>query len=377
MDGTLKIGVIGGGAAGFFSALSVARHHPDAHVEILEKTSKLLSKVRISGGGRCNVTNACFIKSQFAKNYPRGGKQLKKAINQFSTEDTVDWFESRGVKLKAEADNRMFPVTDSSSTIIDCLMREVEKTGVVIRTGRAVKEIKPFDGGVMLGGVRYDKVIIATGGSPKLSGFDSIKTLMGLVVQDANVRIQGSKLSYRGPVLVTHWGLSGPAVLKLSAWGARLLEESGYEFKIQVNWTQASNEEEVHQVIDEVMEEIRKKKIVNACPFDLPKKFWCFLLEKVGVDPDSQWLELGKKSRNKLVNVLFNDVYEVKGKTTFKEEFVTCGGVTLGEVDFKTMESRVCPNLYFAGEVLDVDGITGGFNFQAAWTTGFIAGRLG
>ena len=200
---------------------------------------------------------------------------------------------------------------------------------------------------------------------------------MGVVVPDTIVRIQGTKLSHKGPVLITHWGMSGPAVLKLSAWGARLLEEMRYEFKTQINWVGVANELEVNQLLDEYLQDARKKKLINACPFEIPKKFWDYLLQKSGLNPHSQWLEVGKKGRNKLINTLLNDVYEVKGKTTFKEEFVTCGGVSLSDVDFKTMQSRVCSDLYFAGEVLDVDGITGGFNFQAAWTTGFIAGRLG
>lgn len=400
MSEQLKVAIIGGGAAGFFSALSVAQHHPDASVVIFEKTSKLLSKVKVSGGGRCNVTNACFSESQLSKKYPRGGKQLKKAFSIFQASDTVEWFESRGVKFKTEEDNRMFPITDSSHTIINCLMREAEKTGIEIRLRTAVNKIESVARGVLLDSEEFDKVIVATGGSPKLVGFEwlsklghkivppvpslftfnipnnSVKRLMGVVVKDAIVRIQGTKLSHQGPVLITHWGMSGPAVLKLSAWGARDLEDMEYQFKIQVNWTAVANEVEVNVLLDEALIDIRKRKMVNACPFDIPKKFWVYLLEKSGLNPDSQWLELGKKGRNKLINNLLNDIYEVKGKTTFKEEFVTCGGVDLSDVDFKTMQSRVFPGMYFAGEVLNVDGVTGGFNFQAAWTTGFIAGRL-
>lgn len=401
MSKQLQVAIIGGGAAGFFASISVSRHHPDSRVVVFEKTSKLLSKVKVSGGGRCNVTNACFSESKLSKNYPRGGKQLKKAFSIFQATDTVEWFESRGVKLKAEADNRMFPITDSSQTIINCLIREAEKAGVEIRLRTAVGKMEKKDGGFLLDSEAFDNVIIATGGSPKLGGFDwlsnlgheivppvpslftfnipnnSVKRLMGVVVKNAVVRIQGTKLSHQGPVLITHWGMSGPAVLKLSAWGARVLEGLGYEFKIQVNWTAEANESEVNNLIDAFLIEERKKKMVNACPWDIPKKFWIYLLEKSGLDPDVPWLDLGKKGRNKLINNLLNDVYEVKGKTTFKEEFVTCGGVSLSDVDFKTMQSRVCPGMYFAGEVLDVDGVTGGFNFQTAWTTGFIAGQLG
>lgn len=400
MADELKIAVIGGGAAGFFAAISAKTHSPESHVVILEKTSKLLSKVKVSGGGRCNVTNASFSAGQLSKNYPRGGKKLKKAFKVFQATDTVEWYESRGVKLKAEDDGRMFPVSDRSQSIIDCLMREAEKVGVEIRTGSSVNKI---EAGFMLTvngkDEQFDKVIIATGGSPKSSGFDwlrtlgvsivepvpslftfnmpgnDVKKLMGVVVPEAEVRIQGTKLKQSGPVLITHWGMSGPAILKLSAWGARELADLGYEFKIQINWIGIRNEAEANEEFISSMEGMRKKKMANTNPFSLPNKFWYYILEKAGVDLECLWLDLPKKSKNRILNLLLNDVYEVKGKTTFKEEFVTCGGVVLSEVDFTTMESREVPGLYFAGEVLDIDGVTGGFNFQAAWTTGFIAGK--
>ena len=402
MEGALKVAVIGGGAAGFFAALSAAQHHTSAHVVLFEKTAKLLSKVKISGGGRCNVTHHCFSPSALSKHYPRGGKQLKKAFGTFQAADTVAWFESRGVALKTEDDGRMFPVTDSSQTIVDCLVREADRHGIEVRLQSPVRELIPLaPGGFTLNGERFDRVVVATGGSPKREGLawlealghaivdpvpslftfnmpgSDITDLMGVVVPDALVRIQGTKLIQQGPVLVTHWGMSGPAILKLSAWGARELAERGYAFSVQVNWIGIANEAEVTSAIDDAMPDIRKKKVANACPFELPKKFWAFLLARAEVPADAVWLDLGKKAGNKLVNTLLNDVYEVRGKTTFKEEFVTCGGGVLSEVDFATMQSRVVPGLYFAGEVLDVDGVTGGFNFQAAWTTGFVAGRLG
>lgn len=401
MEGVLKVAVIGGGAAGFFAALSAAKHHPSAHVVLFEKTAKLLSKVKISGGGRCNVTHHCFSPSSLSKHYPRGGKQLKKAFGTFQASDTVAWFESRGVALKTEGDGRMFPVTDSSQTIVDCLVREADRHGIEVRLQSPVRELTPLaPGGFTLNGERFDRVVVATGGSPKRDGLawlealghsvadpvpslftfnmpgSDITDLMGVVVPNALVRIQGTKLVQDGPVLITHWGMSGPAVLKLSAWGARELAERGYAFSIQVNWIGIANEAEVNASIDDAMPDIRKKKVANACPFELPKKFWAYLLDRADVPTDAVWLDLGKKAKNKLVNTLLNDVYDVRGKTTFKEEFVTCGGVSLGEVDFATMQSRVVPGIYFAGEVLDVDGVTGGFNFQAAWTTGFLAGRL-
>lgn len=400
----MRVAIIGGGAAGFFSALSVKEHHPNSKVTIFEKSNKLLSKVKVSGGGRCNVTHACFSPSQLSKSYPRGGKHLKKAFSVFQTKDTIEWFSRRGVELKAEEDGRMFPTTDNSQTIIDCFLKEASQKNIKILEQSPIRKIVPEKEGYTLHlegtSEHFNKVIIATGGSPKMSGFywlqqlghsispplpslftfnipsDQVKILMGLVVENATVRIQGTKLSHSGPVLITHWGMSGPAILKLSAWGARELAENNYNFNIQINWLSIKSDEDVNEIIDNELPHMRKKKIMNACPFELPNRMWKFLLEKVGINPDSVWLELSKKNRNKLLNILLNDIYEVKGKTTFKEEFVTCGGIKLSDISFTSMESRVCKNLYFAGEVLDIDGITGGFNFQGAWTTGYIAGKL-
>jgi predicted Rossmann fold flavoprotein len=400
----MKVAIIGGGAAGFFAAFSVKEHHPTAEVTIFEKSDKLLSKVKISGGGRCNVTHACFKPSLLSKFYPRGEKQLKKAFSVFQPKDTVEWFAKRGVSLKAEIDNRMFPDTNNSQTIIDCFLKEARTKDIKIVKNNAVSSFESNDKGIYLnfktGNQQFDKVVLATGGSPKMRGFEwlektghtiveplpslftfnmpkeSITELMGLVVENATVRIQATKLQYSGPVLVTHWGMSGPAILKLSAWGARLLFKKSYQFNIQINWLSIKNEEEVNSILIEKESSIRKKKIANANPFTLPNRMWVYLLERVQINPDLPWFELSKKNKNKLINVLLNDVYEVCGKTTFKEEFVTSGGVSLEDVNFSTMESLKCKNLYFAGELLNIDGITGGFNFQAAWTTGFIAGKL-
>jgi len=400
----MKVAIIGGGAAGFFAAFSVKEHHTQAKVIIFEKSDKLLSKVKISGGGRCNVTNACFHPSQLSKFYPRGEKQLKKAFSVFQPKDTVDWFANRGVELKTEADNRIFPISDDSQTIIDCFLHEAQLKNIQIVKQSPVVELIPKEKGFTLAFKAskeyFDKVVVASGGNPKARGFEwlenlghsivdplpslftfnmpkePIKELMGLVVENATVRIQGTKLQYTGPVLITHWGMSGPAILKLSSWGARLLYDKNYQFNIQVNWLSIKNESEVNELLETILPTIRKKKIANANPFGLANRMWLFLLGKVGVNPDALWLELSKKNRNKLINVLLNDIYTVSGKTTFKEEFVTCGGVSLSDIDMKTMQSSVCKDLFFAGEVMDVDGITGGFNFQAAWTTGFIAGKL-
>ena len=403
----MKVAVIGGGAAGFFAAIHAKINHPKAQVTIFEKSKKLLAKVKISGGGRCNVTNGCTEIKELAKAYPRGGKKLKRAFRTFSTDDTMQWFESRGVPLIIQEDNCVFPVSQSSQSIIDCLMIEARTLDIAIETTRGVKVIESKGTDLILNfgakhpSVAMDKVIVATGGSPKRSGLDwlealnhkienpvpslftfnmpneSIKTLMGIVVEKALVSIQSTKLKADGPLLITHWGMSGPAILKLSAFGARLLSEMDYRFKVQVNWVNEVNNELVINELKRIVRAQTNKILANFRPYLLPERLWHYLLEKSDLSLKKRWGELGKKGVNKLMTVLTNDVYEVKGKTTFKEEFVTCGGVSLESIDFSTMQSKVCPNLYFAGEVMDIDGITGGYNFQSAWTTGFIAGKLG
>lgn len=401
---SLQVAVIGGGAAGFFAAISCKQHHPDAAVTILEKSDKLLAKVKISGGGRCNVTHACFTNSQLVKHYPRGEKQLRKLFNHFSTKDTVDWYEARGVELKAEADNRMFPITDSSQTIIDCLLSEAKRLGVLVRMKSAVKEIKRLSVGFELqisGNTElFDKVIVASGGSPKMAGFDwlshlghdivppvpslftfnmpgnPVRELLGLSVPNAQVRVQGTKLVQSGPLLITHWGMSGPAILKTSAWGARILHDLNYQFVAQMNWLEGRSENDIRGWLTGNKNRLSKRKIRNKNPFEMPNRLWEFLVKKVDIDPEQTWQSVGKKGLNRLINVLVNDAYQVKGKTTFKEEFVTSGGVALADINFNTMQSRKCTGLYFAGEVMDVDGVTGGFNFQAAWSSGYIAGKL-
>lgn len=402
----MQVAVIGGGAAGFFSAISAKTHHPDAKVTIYERSDKLLSKVKVSGGGRCNVTHHCFKVSELVKFYPRGEKPLKKAFGVFSTTDTINWFKERGVELKTEADGRMFPTTDSSQTIIDCLMGEVQKLGIGIKTKSSIKKLTQDGEGYLLrfknGETKsVDKVIVATGGSPRTEGFnwlrelghtieepvpslftfnmpnEIIKQLMGVVANPATVRVMGTKLKSTGPLLITHWGMSGPAILKLSAFGARILNEMDYQFKALVNWTGEKSEQKIREVLAETVFQNPKKRIQNVNPFGLPGRLWEFLLVKIEVSETMIWNNMGKKNINKMVHILMNDEYSVSGKTTFKEEFVTCGGISLQDADIKTMQSKPSPNLYFAGEVLDIDGVTGGFNFQAAWTTGFIAGRLG
>ena len=399
----MKIAVIGGGAAGFFAALSCKNHNSNAQVVLLEKTKKLLAKVKVSGGGRCNVTNSCLSISALSRNYPRGERFLKKAFCQFYTKDTIEWFESRQVNLKAEPDNRMFPVTDDSQTIIDCLLSETRRLGIEIRNESTVSEILKYKEGFSLDvgneKIKVDKVIVTTGGNSKLASYqwlqdlghkieqpipslftfnmpkEPITSLMGVVVENATASIQGTKLKNNGALLITHWGMSGPAILKLSAFAARELHAKNYHFEIRVNWLGDTTENQLREKLNLEFNDFRKRKITNKNPLGLPSRLWLFLLEKVEISQEQVWDTLPKKKFNQLVNILLNDMFEVNGKTTFKEEFVTCGGVSLQDIDVKTMESKACPGLYFSGEVMDLDGVTGGFNFQAAWTTGFIAGK--
>lgn len=402
----MQVVVIGGGAAGFFSAIQAKTNFPDAQVFLLEASGKLLSKVRISGGGRCNVTNGCTSIPQLVAGYPRGGKLLKKAFRQFNNQHTQAWFEERGVRLYTQPDNRVFPVSDSSQTIIDCLMRESQRLGVQVHTGQRVTQLTQKNNRFSLTiakasePLRCDKVIVATGGSPKAAGLDwlaelghrivppvpslftfnmpkaPITALMGVVAPEAVVSIQSTKLKATGPLLITHWGMSGPAILQLSARAARWLHEQQYTFTVQVNWVNEARFAVVREQLEGIVLANAKKQLSNVRPYELPDRLWRFLLERIGLSAKKPWGELGKKGLDKLTTLLTNDPYPVHGKTTFKEEFVTCGGVSLESIDAKTMESRHIPGLYFAGEVLDIDGITGGYNFQAAWTTGWLAGKL-
>lgn len=401
----MKVAVIGGGAAGFFSAISAKQHHPNAEVTILEKSSKLLAKVKISGGGRCNVTNGCRNINELAAAYPRGEMFLKKAFGTFNTKHTEEWFESRGVALTTQEDGCVFPVSQNSQSIIDCLMSESQKLGIHIQSGKGVQSIVPINEQLELkfidGETRvFDKIIIATGGSPKKSGLvwledlghkiedpvpslftfnmpnENVRDLMGIVVEETKTNVQGTKLKSDGPLLITHWGMSGPSILKLSAFGARILSDRDYSFNIQVNWVNIQNAEIVLNEVRQIVKEHEHKNLSNYRPFLIPDRLWQFLLKKYDFAPELKWGNIGKKGINRVVELLTNDIYSVQGKTTFKEEFVTCGGVSLDDIDVKTMQSKVVKNLYFAGEVMDIDGITGGYNFQAAWTTGFIAGKL-
>jgi predicted Rossmann fold flavoprotein len=405
------VAVLGGGAAGFFGAIACAEANPKSKVLLVEKTGKLLGKVRISGGGRCNVTHACDTPAQLIAHYPRGSKQLKAAFQQFGVPETIAWFAKRGVQLKTEPDGRMFPTTDSSETIAQALEDAARKAGVRILTNTNVDEIQPMPGGgfqLSLSGsgtatasasLFAERVLVATGGNPKNSNYDWLRALghtiaepvpslftfnvpesplselMGVSVPHARVVLAGEKLQYEGPLLVTHWGVSGPAVLKLSAWGARRLNELGYVGTALVNWIPSFTEETLRAWMQQFRQENGKKMVAVNPQFGLPQRLWRNLTEQAGIGTEIRWSDLPAKAQNRLLELLLRSPLAVRGKTTYKDEFVTCGGVSLSEVDLKTMESRRVPGLYFAGEVLDVDGITGGFNFQAAWTTGFLAGR--
>lgn len=395
--------IIGGGAAGFFCAANIP-YRTDQQVILLEKSSKWLSKVKVSGGGRCNVTHQCDSIAEMSKRYPRGEKFVKKSFHHFFVPDTIAWFRKRNVVLKAEADNRMFPVTDDSQTIIDCLMQEAEKQKVVLKLNHAVQAIVPSEGRfeVQLQGkapITADAVVIACGGFPKTEMFDWIRALghqvhapvpslftfnipkhpitqlMGLSVPNAQVRINGTKMQQSGPLLITHWGLSGPAVLKLSAYSALYLAEQQYQFHIQVNWLQEYNEETMRSHLQVYRQEHPQQKVLNTQGLGLPARLWAFLIAESGIAAEQRWADLPAKDFNRLVKNLSAYEFEVRGKTTFKEEFVTAGGIDLSEVDSRTMESKRHKGIYFAGEILNIDGVTGGFNFQNAWTTGFLAAQ--
>ncbi len=399
-----KLVVIGGGAAGFFCAVNAARMHPQLEVILLEKTGKLLSKVNVSGGGRCNVTHACYSISEMIKKYPRGAAFLKKAFHQFFTTDTIEWFNSRGVQLKSENDGRMFPITNNSETIINCLLNEASKYNVDIRMNAGVTAIKKTAGKweiELLSGntISADMVCVSSGGSPKLSQFDWLKKLghsveepvpslftfnmpgnkitelMGVVVENVSVKIAGEKIQESGPLLITHWGMSGPAILKLSAYAARVLADKNYNFTFIINWLPEYNEINLKDKFQTVRFEIAAQKIANRNPFSLPSRLWEYLLNVSGINPDIRWADLPAKEQNKLIKNLCAQEFPVKGKTTFKEEFVTAGGINTAEIDVNTMQSKLHGGLFFAGEILNIDGVTGGFNFQNAWTTGWLAAR--
>jgi len=393
-----QVAVIGGGASGFFTAIQIKESRPDFTVTIYEKTTKLLSKVKVSGGGRCNVTHACYVPRDLVKNYPRGEKELRSVFSKFQPGDTIDWFAQNGVELKTEEDGRMFPTTDSSQTIIDCFTRKADKLGIQVKTkaelvsyskeDKFLLKFKDFEDTV-------DLLVLGTGGGNKASYYDLVNDheindplpslftfnipeeklhdLKGLSVPHAEVKIEGSKLKEFGPLLITHWGMSGPAIIKLSAFGAEYLAELDYNYSILVNWIGLGQDQCKEDLID-IKNSGSKSKVYNDLPGELPGRIRKYLVERAGIHEKS-WADISKKDMNKLTQEITNGRFEVKGRTTFKEEFVICGGVDRKEVDFKTMESKQVEDLYFVGELLDVDGITGGFNFQNAWSTAFVAAQ--
>ena len=398
MNSKYDIIIIGGGAAGFFTAINLVEKNPKLRVAILERGKSVLEKVRISGGGRCNVTHACFIPNDLVKFYPRGERELKGPFHQFCSGDTIEWFEKHGVELKIEEDGRMFPVSDSSQTIIDCFLNATQKLKIDVLTGHSVQELYQGENYWKISTNQdvfsCQKVIMTTGSNPKiwellqslghsivppvpsLFTFNikdvRIKDLMG-VATNAAVKVKNSKLNATGPLLITHWGMSGPGILRLSAWGARELAEKKYHFAIQVNWIPGYSFDEIVEELRTIKEENAKKLVTKYAQFNLPKRLWESLTKAATISEETKWADVNKKQLHLLAEQLTNGEFQVNGKSTFKEEFVTAGGIDLKEVNFKTMESKILPNLYFAGEILNIDAITGGFNFQNAWTDGFIA----
>jgi len=400
-----RVIVVGGGAAGFFAAITCAETAPDAEVMVLERGARFLDKVRISGGGRCNVTHACFDDREFASRYPRGERALLAPFKNFQASDTVAWFESRGVKLKTETDGRMFPMSDSSETIINCLLHSARAAGVKLLPNHGVERAaRRTEGGFELTlsngeTLVCDRLLLATGGCraavagqlavslghtletpvPSLFTFHIatpwLRALAGISVGTVEASVASARLRECGALLLTHWGLSGPVILRLSAWGARVLHGLNYQFPLQINWLP-------HLHADAIGAELKSRQaaqparlVINVPVTPLPVRLWEQLVLAAGIARDTRWAALSRAAQHQLVRQLIRTEFPVTGKSLNKDEFVTCGGVRLGEVNFKTMESRICPGLYFAGELLDIDGITGGFNFQAAWTTGWLAGK--
>lgn len=392
--------IAGGGAAGFFTAINIAENAPRLRIAILERGKEVLSKVRVSGGGRCNVTHACFVPNDLAKFYPRGEKELRGPFHAFASGDTIEWFENHGVALKIEDDGRMFPISDSSQTIIDCFMQQVKKHRIEVLTGQSIQSIFQSDNGWKIDtqndNFKCEKLVMATGSNTKIwemlrglghSIIEPVPSLFTFNIKDprikdlpgiasaAHVRVDGSKLEASGPLLITHWGMSGPAILKLSAWGARILADKNYQFMITVNWLPDYDLDDIGTELRELKSEHAKKAVAKTPMFGLPKRLWESMVAASGIVGETRWADLSKMQLSELQQQLGAAKFSVNGKSTFKEEFVTAGGIDLREVNFKTMESKLLPNLYFAGEILDIDAITGGFNFQNAWTGGFLVAR--
>ncbi len=397
MNQNFDIIIVGGGAAGFFTAINIVEKNPKLKVAILERGKTVLEKVRISGGGRCNVTHACFEPNELVKFYPRGEKELRGPFHQFCTGDTIEWFEKNGVALKIEDDGRMFPVSNSSQTIIDCFIQATKRLGISVLTSQSVQSVFKKDGlwKIETQSENYitEKLILATGSNPKiwemLQNFGHaivspvpslftfnikdarIKELPGVSAQ-VSVKVKDTKLESNGPLLITHWGMSGPAILKLSAWGARILFDKNYQFTIFVNWLNEIDADDCEKMLRDLKLENAKKAVSKKSPFALTNRLWESLVLASGIETETKWADLSKNQLQSLKNQLTNCSFQVNGKSTFKEEFVTAGGIDLKEINFKTMQSKLHENLYFAGEIVNIDAVTGGYNFQNAWTSGFI-----
>lgn len=397
MNSNFDIIIVGGGAAGFFTAINIVEKNTKLKVAILERGSEVLAKVRVSGGGRCNVTHACFEPNELVKYYPRGEKELRGPFHQFCSGDTIEWFENHGVELKIEDDGRMFPVSNSSQTIIDCFLEATRKLGISVLTGQSVQSIFKKDNcwkiDTQTENYLTEKLILATGSNPKIwemlqtyghAVVNPVPSLFTFNIKDTrikdlpgvsatvSVKVKDTKLSSTGPLLITHWGMSGPAILKLSAWGARILSEKNYQFTIFVNWLNDLDTDETEKILKDLKQENAKKMVSKKSPFEITNRLWESLVLASDISPETKWADLSKLQLHNLINQLINSSFQVNGKSTFKEEFVTAGGIDLKEINFKTMESKLHQNLYFAGEIMNIDAITGGFNFQNAWTTGFI-----
>lgn len=401
MKNNFDVIVVGGGASGFFTAINIAENNPDLRIAILERGKEVLGKVKISGGGRCNVTHACFVPNLLTKFYPRGERELRGPFHTFCSGDVIEWFENNGVELKIEEDGRMFPVTDSSQTIIDCFLNLAQENQIKVNTSCSVQAISQINENWILettqGTLTCKHLVMATGSNPKiwemLTGLGHqivspvpslftfnikdtrIKDLMGISVPNVTLKVKETKLKSNGPLLITHWGLSGPAILRLSAWGARELFDKNYQFTLQVNFLNEEVFDDVLVQLNELKLEHAKKTVVKKSPFDLTTRLWEQLVLASEITADAKWADLTKKQLVNLTNQLTNAEFKVNGKSTFKDEFVTAGGIDLKEIDFKTMQSKLFKNLYFTGEIMNIDAITGGFNFQNAWTSGFIAAQ--
>jgi predicted Rossmann fold flavoprotein len=397
MNQNFDIIIVGGGAAGFFTAINLVEKNPKLKVAILERGNEVLAKVRISGGGRCNVTHACFEPNELVKFYPRGEKELRGPFHQFSSGDTVEWFQNHGVELKIEADGRMFPVSNSSQTVIDCFLQATQNLGITVLTGQSVQSLFRSDNfwKIETQKEKYltENLILATGSNPKIwemlqtfghAIVNPVPSLFTFNIKDSRIKelpgvsalvtikVKDTKLSSTGPLLITHWGMSGPAILKLSAWGARILFDKNYQFTILVNWLNDVDTSTAEKILKYLKQDQAKKAVSKKSPFDFPNRLWESLVLASGIEGETKWADLSKIQLQNLANQLTNASFQVNGKSVFKEEFVTAGGINLKEINFKTMESKLHKNLYFAGEIVNIDAITGGFNFQNAWTSSYI-----